>query len=135
MCFLYFAENEHVYETGRLLVCGGIQTATRAQSDSTDMLTLLQLGERYARPAQHGGVEIPVPHPATAARHGICRCGAAIRFSAGHQRAAADRPISSPDRRNIFLTVKEALHNVAKHARVTEIQLSMAATDALRIRL
>jgi signal transduction histidine kinase len=37
--------------------------------------------------------------------------------------------ISGEFRRNIYLTVKEALHNVVKHAKATQVFLSFAVTD------
>lgn len=37
--------------------------------------------------------------------------------------SAHDLPMRGGDRRNVFLTVKEALHNVVKHARATQVTL------------
>ena len=37
--------------------------------------------------------------------------------------SADDLPMRGGDRRNVFLTVKEALHNVVKHARATQVSL------------
>ena len=51
------------------------------------------------------------------------------------QEAATDRPINGSDRRNLFLVVKEALHNVAKHARATQVQLHIQAGGPLSIRV
>jgi signal transduction histidine kinase len=39
------------------------------------------------------------------------------------------RELSADLRHNIFLTVKEALHNVVKHARATEVRLTAAVTE------
>jgi signal transduction histidine kinase/ligand-binding sensor domain-containing protein len=47
---------------------------------------------------------------------------------------APTRELSTDVRHHLFLIVKEALHNVVKHARATEVWLRVAATDdALRI--
>ncbi|MBL7964401.1 MAG: tetratricopeptide repeat protein [Flavobacteriales bacterium] len=41
--------------------------------------------------------------------------------------------VDSDQRRNIFLVVKEALHNVVKHAQATEIQLRLAWKNGLEV--
>ncbi|UYZ63495.1 tetratricopeptide repeat-containing sensor histidine kinase [Hymenobacter weizhouensis] len=41
--------------------------------------------------------------------------------------AAEDVSISGDDRRNLFLTIKEALHNVVKHAQATRVTLRLEA--------
>jgi signal transduction histidine kinase/ligand-binding sensor domain-containing protein len=43
--------------------------------------------------------------------------------------------VSGEFRRNIFLTIKEALHNVVKHAQATEVVLSISINHQLKIRL
>lgn len=43
--------------------------------------------------------------------------------------------LSMEQRRNIFLVVKEALHNVVKHARATEVTLNITGTSALEVRI
>ena len=43
--------------------------------------------------------------------------------------------LSTVERRNIFLVVKEALHNVVKHARATEVGLHITCTDLLAVRI
>jgi signal transduction histidine kinase len=43
--------------------------------------------------------------------------------------------VSGEFRRNIFLTIKEALHNVVKHAQATEVTLSVSIHQHLSIRL
>lgn len=43
--------------------------------------------------------------------------------------------VSGEFRRNVFLTVKEALHNVVKHARATEVTFTIAVNQQLSIRL
>jgi len=50
-----------------------------------------------------------------------CRCEFPDQFS--------DVPMSAEVRRNVFLAVKEALNNVAKHSRATEVRLSMTQTS------
>jgi signal transduction histidine kinase len=43
--------------------------------------------------------------------------------------------VSSEFRRNIYLTVKETLHNVVKHAQATEVFINMAITNSLSIQI
>lgn len=43
--------------------------------------------------------------------------------------------LTSDQRRNIFLVVKEALHNVVKHAHANEVELSMTFADELVVRI
>jgi signal transduction histidine kinase len=43
--------------------------------------------------------------------------------------------VSGEFRRNIFLTIKEALHNVVKHAQATEVKLTIHINDKLSIKL
>ena len=43
--------------------------------------------------------------------------------------------VSGEFRRNVFLTIKEALHNVVKHSLATEVNLTMSANHQLVIRL
>ncbi len=43
--------------------------------------------------------------------------------------------LSTEQRRNVFLVVKEALHNVVKHANATEVQVSMAWRDGLIVEI
>lgn len=43
--------------------------------------------------------------------------------------------VSGEFRRNVFLTIKEALHNVVKHSQATEVILSIAVNHRLSIRL
>jgi signal transduction histidine kinase/ligand-binding sensor domain-containing protein len=43
--------------------------------------------------------------------------------------------VSGEFRRNVFLTVKEALHNVVKHANATEVKFSVSVDQQLSIRL
>jgi signal transduction histidine kinase len=43
--------------------------------------------------------------------------------------------VSGEFRRNIFLIIKEALHNVVKHSRATEVLLSIHVNQQLSIRL
>jgi signal transduction histidine kinase len=38
-------------------------------------------------------------------------------------------PFSTEDRHNLFMAVKEALNNVLKHARATEVKISLAVKD------
>ncbi len=53
---------------------------------------------------------------------------------------AADTPLSFPDmfitgeiRRNIFLSVKECLHNIVKHANATKVRFSVTLDDTMQI--
>jgi ligand-binding sensor domain-containing protein len=43
--------------------------------------------------------------------------------------------VSSEFRRNIYLTVKETLHNVVKHAQATEVMINIDITDFLSIQI
>jgi ligand-binding sensor domain-containing protein len=43
--------------------------------------------------------------------------------------------VSSEFRRNIYLTVKETLHNVVKHAQATEVLITIDISDALKIQI
>jgi signal transduction histidine kinase len=43
--------------------------------------------------------------------------------------------VSGEFRRNIFLTIKEALHNVVKHSQATEVKLIIRLNHQLSIRL
>jgi len=43
--------------------------------------------------------------------------------------------VSSEFRRNIYLTVKEILHNVVKHAQATEVFINIAISDSLSIQI
>ncbi|MFI5154999.1 MAG: two-component regulator propeller domain-containing protein [Chitinophagales bacterium] len=43
--------------------------------------------------------------------------------------------VSGETRRNIFLTVKECLHNIVKHAQAKRVEISMEASGALAIRI
>jgi signal transduction histidine kinase len=43
------------------------------------------------------------------------------------------RDLSGDKRRNVFLSVKETLHNVLKHAQATELTLTMESNHVLRI--
>ncbi|MBK7945134.1 MAG: hypothetical protein IPJ85_07455, partial [Flavobacteriales bacterium] len=49
------------------------------------------------------------------------------------QEAIPEISLSMEQRRNIFLVVKEALHNVVKHARATEVSVSMSCSDELAV--
>ncbi len=40
-----------------------------------------------------------------------------------------DRPVSTEVRHNLFMAVKEALNNVLKHARATEVRIGLGVTD------
>src|SRR5438105_15798739 len=43
-------------------------------------------------------------------------------------------PLSTEERHNLFMAVKEALHSVLKHARATEVKISLSVEDSdLRI--
>ena len=45
-----------------------------------------------------------------------------------------DLPLSGAQRRNILLSVKEALHNIVKHAEASEVDLTLSVQpDLLRI--
>ena len=47
-----------------------------------------------------------------------------------------DHPISTEERHNLFMVVKEALNNVLKHSNATEVQISLSVTgDLLSIRI
>lgn len=46
-----------------------------------------------------------------------------------------DRLLSMEQRRNIFLVVKEALHNVVKHAQATEVELRIRCGEAIEVHL
>jgi signal transduction histidine kinase len=51
-------------------------------------------------------------------------------------KSSADFPaqhVSGEFRRNVFLTVKEALHNIVKHARASEVNIIIETGDRLRI--
>lgn len=52
----------------------------------------------------------------------------AIRIRFEFDSSLPDLPLSSEQRHNIFLVVKEALTNVVKHARATEVRLSLGIT-------
>ena len=41
-----------------------------------------------------------------------------------------DHPISTQQRHNLFMAVKEALNNILKHARATEVRIGLAITDS-----
>jgi signal transduction histidine kinase len=43
--------------------------------------------------------------------------------------------VSGEFRRNVFLTIKEALHNIVKHSQATEVKLAIAVNHNLSIRL
>jgi signal transduction histidine kinase len=43
--------------------------------------------------------------------------------------------VSGEFRRNVFLTIKEALHNVVKHSQATEVELNVSVNHHLSIRL
>jgi signal transduction histidine kinase len=43
--------------------------------------------------------------------------------------------VSSEFRRNIYLTVKESLHNIVKHAQATEVCINVGITDFLTIQI
>ncbi|MCC7502960.1 MAG: hypothetical protein IT229_10550 [Flavobacteriales bacterium] len=59
--------------------------------------------------------------------------GLAIQVDAGGPWPEAR--LSSEQRRNIFLVVKEALHNIVKHAHATTVDLHMNWTDAVHVEL
>jgi signal transduction histidine kinase len=40
-----------------------------------------------------------------------------------------ERPLSTAERHNLFMAVKEALNNVLKHASATEVRIGLALTD------
>src|SRR5207302_1273551 len=40
-----------------------------------------------------------------------------------------DRPISTEERHNLFMAIKEALNNVLKHSQATEVRLSLTLND------
>lgn len=44
-----------------------------------------------------------------------------------------DHHLSATQRRNLFLLIKEALHNVVKHAQATEVSIVLDSADALHI--
>ncbi len=46
-----------------------------------------------------------------------------------------DRKLSTEQRRNLFLIVKEALHNVVKHAKATQVSLTIGWRDGLIVRI
>ena len=46
-----------------------------------------------------------------------------------------DARLSSEQRRNMFLVVKEALHNTVKHAQATTVRLEMRWSDGLKVEL
>jgi signal transduction histidine kinase len=43
--------------------------------------------------------------------------------------------VSGEFRRNIYLTVKEALHNIVKHAQATEVLINISINHQLRIQI
>jgi len=43
--------------------------------------------------------------------------------------------VSGEFRRNVFLTIKEALHNIVKHSQATEVKLSVRINHHLSIKL
>ena len=45
------------------------------------------------------------------------------------------RIVNGEFRRNIYLTVKEALHNIVKHAGATEVTINITITDRLSIQI
>lgn len=46
-----------------------------------------------------------------------------------------ERVVNGEFRRNIYLTVKEALHNIVKHADATDVHMTIEITDRLSIRI
>lgn len=58
-----------------------------------------------------------------------------LRLEVRSHAAWPDRMLSTEQRRNIFLIVKEALHNVVKHADANRVTLATAWQNGLRIRL
>jgi signal transduction histidine kinase/streptogramin lyase len=54
---------------------------------------------------------------------------AGIRVRLDFPEIIPQRELSADLRHNIFLTVKEALHNIVKHARATEVRLSANVTE------
>jgi signal transduction histidine kinase/ligand-binding sensor domain-containing protein len=53
-----------------------------------------------------------------------------LHFSTGE---VSEKKIQGEIRRNIFLVIKEALHNVVKHARATEVTLSFSQAKQLQV--
>jgi ligand-binding sensor domain-containing protein/signal transduction histidine kinase len=54
---------------------------------------------------------------------------AGIHCRLDFQNPLPDRPLAAQARHHLFLTIKEALNNVVKHARATEVWLRLAAED------
>ncbi|HEX6334755.1 MAG TPA: ATP-binding protein, partial [Flavisolibacter sp.] len=59
--------------------------------------------------------------------------GIGCHFEEPEQIPAVD--VNSEFRRNIYLTVKEALHNIVKHAQATQVDIDIDITDRLIIRI
>jgi ligand-binding sensor domain-containing protein/signal transduction histidine kinase len=52
-----------------------------------------------------------------------------VRYRLDFPEAAPGYPISAEFRRHIFMVVKEAIHNIVKHAKATEVEMQMVSYD------
>jgi signal transduction histidine kinase len=63
------------------------------------------------------------------------KCAAAVfemtpvRCRLNFPESVPDHPISAEFRRHIFMVVKEAMHNIVKHAQATEVEIELSAND------
>jgi signal transduction histidine kinase len=62
--------------------------------------------------------------------HYICQMANQLSSQAGLPALPADAPISSHQRHNLTMAVKEALHNIIKHAHAKEVQMKIVLDDS-----
>ena len=83
--------------------------------------------------ADQAGLEDLVVYTSSYVRNYGAENDLAVEVSVGGPWPAV--ALSSEQRRNIFLVVKEALHNVVKHARAAHVRLTMLPEDGLTVEL
>ncbi|MBK8227731.1 MAG: hypothetical protein IPK70_11210 [Flavobacteriales bacterium] len=108
----------------------GMAPLLREQASSAEELIASMRHIIWALQDDQGSLDDLVAYIAAHARAYLDAHGIAIEV---HARTMPDRMLTTQERRNLFLIVKEALHNVVKHAEASRVQLHLEWRDGLTI--
>ncbi len=108
----------------------GMAPLLREQASSAEELIASMRHIIWALQDDQGSLDDLVAYIAAHARAYLDAHGIATEVLAGHM---PDRMLTTKERRNLFLIVKEALHNVVKHAGASHVRLSLEWRDGLAI--
>jgi len=103
----------------------------REQASAAEELITSMRDIIWALQDDQGSLDDLVAYISSHARHYLDVHGIALRATVDEAWPAI--PLTSQQRRNLFLIVKEALHNVVKHANARQVELRMTWVDGLLV--